>query len=169
MSAASRYARSMAVHALIFRPPREEDWPQIWQLATDAVVHVEDAPSQDEWLRNRLGFQGERVHFVAERAEEVIGYAAVERRAEEPDATFRIFVVVPWATQLDVAEALYERAAAELTGLGARRAWLREYASDEPLISFVRRKGFEVTEQYLLEGRKLVTLAKNLGGGSLTV
>jgi N-acetylglutamate synthase-like GNAT family acetyltransferase len=120
-------------------------------------------------LRNRLAFKGERVHFVAERAGEVVGYTAIERRAEDPDATFRVFVVVPWATEVDVAEVLYERAAAELASLGARRAWFREYASDEPLISFARRKGFEVSEEYLLEGRSLVTLAKDLGGSSLSV
>ena len=73
-----------------------------------------------------------------------------------------------WATNIEVAEVLYESASAELDALGAQRAWLREYASDRLLIEFVRSKGFEVTEEYARDGVQLVTLTKDLGASDLS-
>jgi len=124
---------------------------------------VSDAPAQTEWLEHRQAFEGVQRHFVAERGGVVVGYGAAERGPTDPDATYRLFVVTDWANDLDIAELLYARLAEELTRLGARRAWLREYASDEPLIAFVRSKGFTVREEYDYGGRALMTLAKALG------
>lgn len=149
------------------RLPKDIDWPRISELANVAVAHVSEAPVQHEWLRHRLEFDGSRTHCVAEEDGEVVGYAAVERRSQEPEATFRIFIVTSWSESLEVAEVLYEWAAAELANLTARRAWLREYASDQPLISFLRSRGFEVAEEYAHEGQQLVTLVKDLGASDL--
>ena len=70
---------------------------------------------------------------------------------------------------MDVAALLYARVAKELTKLGARRAWLREYASDEPLIAFARSKGFEIREEYDHGGRAMVTLTKDFPDSALAV
>ena len=110
-----------------------------------------------------MAFDGDQQHFVAEEGDGVVvGYGAVERRHDEPEGTFRVFVVTSWTDSVEVAEVLYEVASAELTNLGARRAWLREYASDQLLIEFARAKGFEVAEEYERDGVQLVTLAKDL-------
>ena len=151
------------------RRPSESDWPEILELANIAVDHVAEAPLQTEWLGHRRAFKGAQSHFVAERAGQVVGYTAVERGAEDPDATFRVFVVTSWSENLGVAELLFERAADELARLDARHAWLREYASDQLLIAFFRTKGFEVREEYEHHGRRLVTLTKDLGGSALAV
>jgi N-acetylglutamate synthase-like GNAT family acetyltransferase len=104
---------------------------------------------------------------VAERDGEVVGYTALERSTEDPEATFRLFVVVSWNTSLDVADLLFERALDELRRLGARNAWLREYASDQPLVAYFRSKGFDIRQEYEHDGQLLVTLAKDLGGSDL--
>lgn len=119
-------------------------------------------PIQDEWLENRKAFDGQQQHFVAERGSSVVGYAAVERRHDDAPATFRLFVVVDWRSDLAVAETLYDRASTELSRFGARRAWLREYASDRAVIDFAESRGFGIVQEYDREGERLVTLAKDL-------
>ena len=151
------------------RRPTEEDWQRIFELANAAVDHIAEAPLQSEWLGCRRAFNGIQSHFVAERDGEVVGYTAVERATEDPEATFRLFVVVSWNTSMDVTDLLFERAVDELERLGARHAWLREYASDQPLIAYFRSKGFDIREEYEHDGQLLVTLAKDLGGSDLAV
>ena len=136
-------------------------------MANAAVNHIAEAPLQSEWLGRRRAFNGIRSHFVAERDGEVVGYTALERATEDPEATFRLFVVVSWNTSLDVADLLFERALDELGQLGARNAWLREYASDQPLVAYFRSKGFDIRQEYEHDGQLLVTLAKDLGGSDL--
>lgn len=144
------------------RPPEERDWPRILELAGLAVAHVSDAPPQTEWLERRRAFDGIQRDFVAERMGSVVGYAAVERGPADPGATYRIFIVTDWASSLDVAALLYARVEEELVALGAQRAWLREYASDAPLVAFVRARGFEIREEYDHGGKTLVTLTRVL-------
>lgn len=151
------------------RAPAERDWPEILRLADTAVEHVPNAPHQIEWLEGRRGFEGVQRHFVAERGGTVVGYGAAERTASDPDGTYRLFVVTDWSADLDVACLLYEKAVEELVELGARRAWLREYASDEPLIEFVKGRGFEIREEYDYGGKTLVTLTKDLDTSALAV
>ena len=117
------------------RPPEESDWLKILELANLSVAHVSDAPIQTEWLGHRRAFPGYQKHFVAERAGEVAGYGAVERGAEDAQASYRVFVVTPWSDDSNMAELLYLRVAVELENAGAQHAWLREYASDQLLIA----------------------------------
>ena len=145
------------------RTPESHDWPRILELATSAVEHVSGQPAQQTWLRNRRDFDGQQRQFVAERDGEVVGYGAVERRPDEPEGSFRIFLVTSWAEDVDVADSLYATVEEELTSLGARWIWMREYASDAILIGFVRERGFRVLEEYDHEGTRLVTLAKEPG------
>ena len=154
---------------ITIRPPEQRDWPGIFELATTAVEHVTEAPAQNDWLRHRMAFPGRQTHFVAERYGKVVGYGAVERADEEPQATCRLFVVTAWRKGLEVAEELYAAALAELQKVGAQRAWLREYAGDELLIGFAQEKGFDVVQEYELDGMKLVTLAKDLRNSALAV
>ncbi len=154
---------------MVLRAPAERDWPEILELADLAVEHVSDAPHQTEWLEGRRAFEGVQRHFVAERGGTVVGYGAVERGLRDPDATYRLFVVTDWTESSEVAALLYDRVVEELAKLGARQAWLREYASDEPLIAFARGRGFEIREEYDHDGRTLVTLTKDLSGSALAV
>ncbi len=147
---------------LILREPGSADWQAIGRLANAAVEHVPGAPSQDDWVASRRSFAGEQSHRVAEREGAVVGYAAVERRAEEPEGLYRVFVVTSWRDTPDVADALYETVAAELARRGARHAWLREYADDEILIRFMHERGFRVRERYFRGGSELVTLERDL-------
>lgn len=151
------------------REPRDPDWPKILELANLAVDHVPGAPLQTQWLEHRRAFRGSRVHHVAECGGEVVGYAAIERGTGDPEATYRVFVVTNWAERLDVAERLWERVADELSNAGVRMAWLREYASDQPLIAFVRAKGFEIREEYEHDGELLVTLTREFSGSARAV
>jgi len=151
----------------VLRAPVEEDWPTVLELAGLAVAHVPNAPAQADWLERRRAFEGIQRHFVAERDRMVLGYGAVEHGPEDPEATYRVFVVTNWRESLDVAALLYARVVEELTSLRARQAWLREYASDEPLIAFVRSRGFEIREKYDHDGRPLVTLTKDLSSSHL--
>ena len=136
-------------------------------MANAAVNHIAEAPLQSEWLGRRRAFNGIRSHFVAERDGEVVGYTALERATEDPGATFRLFVVVSQDTSTDLTDLLFEKAADQLRRLGARHAWLREYASDQPLIAYFRSKGFDIRQQYEHDGQLLVTLVKDLGGSDL--
>ena len=165
-----RYSAGMSANQVAtLRLPAENDWPEILKLADVAVENVPNAPHQVEWLEGRRCFEGVQRHFVAELRGTVVGYGAAERAADDPDGTYRLFVVTDWNTGLDIACLLYERAMDELANLGARHAWLREYASDEPLIDFVRRRGFEIREEYDYAGKTLVTLTKSLSNSDLAV
>jgi hypothetical protein len=153
--------------AISLRSVVTADWPRILQLANLSVAHFPEAPEQSEWLGHRMAFAGYQRHVAAERGDEVVGYAAIERRSEDPEAAYRVFVVASWSDKTDVAEVLFNWAAAELARSGAQHAWLREYASDQPFISFLRGKGFAAGEEYEHGGHRLVTLTKELGNSAL--
>jgi hypothetical protein len=131
-----------------------------------AVKSVDGAPRQDEWVENRRGFRGERADVVAEARGGVVGYAAVERRPDDPNETYRIFLVTDWEDTSGVPGLLYEWVETELAGRRARAAWLREYAADASIAAFVRARGFEVQESYELDGIEMVTLVKDLRGSA---
>ncbi len=147
---------------LVLREPRPADWQAIRRLATAAVEHIPGAPNQDDWVSNRRDFVGEQAHCVAELGGEVVGYAAVERRPEEPEGLYRVFVVTAWRDTPEVADPLYESVAEELERRGARRAWLRELADDEIVIRFMAERGFRVRERYSHSGTELIALEKDL-------
>lgn len=150
----------------ILRPPREEDWTAILAVAGRSVAMVPGPPPQDEWLRARRSFAGERRHFVAtgEDPDVVHGYGAIEATGQ---GEYRLFVVAA-PPDLEVAgDALWRRALVELRALGARRVWMREYAEDEPLLAFARGRGFaEVARCQLDGGLGGVVLARRLGAGA---
>jgi hypothetical protein len=144
------------------RAVREGDWSQIGALANAAVKSVAEAPRQDEWVENRRRFRGERAEMVAAVGDQVLGYAAVERRPEDPHGTYRVFLVTDWEEAGDVGQALYEWAEAELGRREAHTAWLREYARDAKIAAFVGARGFGVRKRYELDGVEMVTLQKEL-------
>ena len=147
---------------LSLRAPAESDWPLISRLANVAVEHLEDVPTQEEWTDARQRFPGWQQHWVARRGEKVLGYGALERRDEEQEGAYRLFVVTAWTGPLEAAVLLYERATEELAGLGATTVWLREYAHDRPLIEFFEERGFAVGEPYRIDGVAMVNLTKRL-------
>ena len=65
------------------RAPTDDDWPAILALAELSLSELPNAPSQDEWLKNRRSFlpsDGIQRHFVAMAGERIVGYACIEHR-----------------------------------------------------------------------------------------
>ena len=52
---------------------------------------------------------------------------------------------------------MYERLAADLTALGAKRAWVREYARDTTILSFFAQRGFVERDRFAPPGYEEVT------------
>ena len=92
-----------------------------------------------------------------------MGYGAVESEFAQRPGGYRIFIVTS-PDQLDqVGPVLYERAMSALSELGARQAWLIEYAEDDHFIGFLGRLGFGQVRRFRLEsGVECVVLAKPL-------
>jgi len=153
----------MPTGPLTFREPIERDWPAIARLADVAVEHVDGAPEQSAWVRARIDFEGERVHIVAERRGELVGYGAIEWRPGDPERQSRCFIVLSSRRDIDVADELFNVLRLRAEGRGDERLWLREYAADERLIAFFESRGFEITRRYEHEGRALVTLSRAIG------
>jgi len=149
------------------RDPQECDWQQIARLADVAVSHLEGAPTQEEWARNRRSFGGSRRHQVALVDGEVAGYAGIEASgaALEGDAA-RLFLVTAWTGPLDAALALYEWAMDEAARVGVTSVWMREYASDRPLLDFFSARSFEMSEPYEVGGVQVVNFGRTIDGGS---
>jgi hypothetical protein len=150
---------------LELRDPRESDWEQIAQLADVAVSHLEGAPTQEEWVRNRRSFGGPRRHHVALVEGEVAGYAGIEASGAvlEGDAA-RLFLVTAWTGSLAAALALYDWALGEAVRVGVTSVWMREYASDRPLLDFFAARGFEMGKPYEVGGFQVVNVGFSLGG-----
>lgn len=146
---------------LVVRDPVDADWPRIAELADVAVEPVAGAPGQEEWVAARFGFEGPRRHHVALEADAVVGYGSVEARPTDDDGVYRVFLVTDWVERIDVADALWDVIATDLDGLGARGAWLREYADDERLLAFFAERGFVVGAPYDHDGARLVNLRRD--------
>ena len=147
---------------LRIRTPSDDEWPAILGLADTALPW--DPAGNREWLENRKRFSGRRGHYVAEGVPSgpVVAYGAIE---EGPDpGSFRVFVVMdPALLVTETAGLLYERLVAELAALGARSAWVREYARDQAVLAFFSRRGFVERDRFSPQGHEeMVVMAKKL-------
>jgi hypothetical protein len=150
---------------LEIREPRESEWGAIARLADVAVDHLTEAPTQEEWVRARRGFAGWRRHRVVVRDREVAGYGGIEHPGADPAGeSVRLFVVTASTGSLEVAEQLYEWALGALEEASAGSVWMREYASDRPLLDFFAERGFTIGEPYDVSGTLLVNCSRSLGG-----
>src|SRR5258708_7599463 len=132
--------------------PLEGDWTAIGQLANEAVRHIPGAPQQAEWLRNRIGFRGARRHWVATSGTRIVGYGGLERGEGVPRNECRLFLVVAWSQPgaSEIADQLLSRLRYDAALLLREdRLWVREYASDEPLIQFLLARGFKIVDDYV--------------------
>ena len=145
------------------RSPEEDDWPAIRAVADAAAPGRER--ENDEWLRHRRGFPVDRYprrHYVVvgESTAAVIGYGAIEGSAT---ASFRVFVVMDDALLGVAGPSLYDRLAGDLRELGARRAWVREDATDAALLDFFRGCGLDESERrQVIGGHEIVVLERQL-------
>ena len=152
------------MESLSVREPCETDWPAILAVANKSVARVLGAGPQDEWLRNRRSFdhsKGVQQQLIAEASGSPVGYAALESREPVKPHSFRLFVVCA-AEHLETAgELLYAELYSRLRRLEADDAWFREYASDDALIAFAKRRGFAERERFVFQGVELVVLVKS--------
>ena len=117
---------------------------------------------QHEWVNARKSFGGERRHHLLESDGDIIGYCAIELSDRDAGRSFRAFVVTDWREGPDNAAILYQQVLDDLRTVGATHAWMREYASDAPLISFFRERGFGVGEPFERGSERFVILRKAL-------
>jgi N-acetylglutamate synthase-like GNAT family acetyltransferase len=123
-----------------------------------------DASGNREWLENRKQFAGQRRHYAAEEvpAGAAVGYGAIE---EGPDSgSFRICIVMdPPLLATETGALMYERLAADLTALGAKSAWVREYARDTAILSFFAQRGFVERDRFAPPGyEEMAVMTKRL-------
>jgi GNAT superfamily N-acetyltransferase len=162
---ATRQAAGDCMSDARLRPVGDADWPALLELANHSVVHVPGAGSQEAWHENRRQFDtatGVQRQLVAEdrHTGALLGYLAVESNLP---GEFRLFLVIPSSRLFALGELLYARAVELLRALGARRVWFTEYAGDEPLLAFIRARGFTESRRFVLpEGPEAVTLVKDL-------
>ena len=91
-----------------FREVRKEDWTQIDWLASDEVQEADHSELAYQWSANRRSFQGDRIHSVAVQEDQVVGYCGLERTTDEPDNSYRMFLVTDWNPENQaVQEALF--------------------------------------------------------------
>ena len=129
------------------RPPTDADWDAVL-AAADAAVPF-DPRTNREWARNRRTFDatgGVRRHHVAVDGERTIGYGAVEL-ATAGATRARLFVTTAPSLLDSVGDLLYRRLMADADELGVAVVWLREYVLDEPLLHFLRERGFVEVER----------------------
>jgi|TARA_Y100000310_G_scaffold336490_1_gene421159 hypothetical protein len=147
-----------------FRPPTDNDWPVIWEIANQSVADVPGAGVQDEWLVNRRGFSehGFQHHFVLTDHGSVLGYGSVERASDAPPDIYRIFVVTAPEHLQECGARIFDRAERKLMELSAVESRLVEYAEDHRLGSFLLARGYtEVREFQLDSGQQAVVLSKD--------
>ena len=136
------------------RPPVDDDWPGILDVANRSVAAVPGAGTQEGWLANRQAFDaatGEQEHWVAvtnDVSAHIVGYVGVERRAGEEHA--RLFVVTDPADRDDVGSRLLRHAIDVARKAGAIRASLVEYASDGAFVAFLLAHGFVEERRFAL-------------------
>jgi GNAT superfamily N-acetyltransferase len=136
------------------------DWDAIGALANASVRHVPGAGPQAEWLSNRIGFSGQRWHFVAERSGAIAGYGSLEAQTREADSSFRQFLVVPWDTDAgaEVADVLLMRLVDVARSEQVANVWMREYADDGPMLDHLLARGFALGRRYIWNGIALAEL-----------
>jgi hypothetical protein len=146
------------------RAPTEQDWPAIGRVADVSLPW--QAQGNQEWLRNRMNFDGRaypRRHYIAERtaSNEVVGYGSVE--GGSIPSRYRVFIVTAAALLPTVGEALFARLLEDLVSLGTKTAWAREEARDTSLLEFFRRHGFSGDREFTTDGGlRVVTIELDL-------
>jgi hypothetical protein len=144
------------------RVPTDGDWPRILRCAEAAAPWAGDA--NRVWAANRRGFDGARFgrrHYVAIQSREIVGYGAIEGDGE---GRWRMFVVMaPGRLRSGAGDAVFARLTDDLSGLGAKAAWMREEARDRALILFAKERGFSESQRFEFEGTEIVVLEGNLG------
>ena len=128
---------------LIFRFPRDYDWPHILWLANESVRHLPDAGDQSAWLANRREFPSERCreHFVATGNGGIAGYAAMEELPGD-NLRFRLFLVTLPSARATVGESMMRRLLALLETCAAAEARFIEYSADGEFLEFLKEYGF---------------------------
>jgi N-acetylglutamate synthase-like GNAT family acetyltransferase len=130
---------------LVFRTPRDDEWPAILDLAHLSLAELPVVPNQQEWLDNRRWFSpsdGIQQHLVATADERIVGYGGVERRHGARDGWYRLFAVMEPSARATLGTRLLARLRECLIDLGARHAWMMEYEADGGFVSFLERMGF---------------------------
>ena len=102
--------------------------------------------------------EGTREHFVAGLDDRIVGYAAIERRIDAPAGLYRMFVVVEPSNRPTLGTMLLAELRRRLVGLGAHRAWMREFEADAGFIAYLEQMGFERTNAVDIDGRVAVEL-----------
>ena len=133
---------------LIFRFPKDSDWPHILRLANESVRHLPCVSDQSAWLANRREFPSERCreHFVAVEDGRIAGYAAMEELPGD-SLRFRLFVVTSPSARGHLGEILTQRLLVRLKACAAAEAHFLEYAEDEGFIAFLEARGFHRTRE----------------------
>jgi SAM-dependent methyltransferase len=138
---------------VILRPPGDDDWPAILDLAHRSLSELPDAPPQEDWLRNRRAFPqqtGKQHHLVAVAGDQVVGYAAAEQRRGAAEGEYRLFIVVAPADRATLGRMLFEQLREFLLGANQRRGWMLEYVADSDFLSFLEELGFVRVESFNL-------------------
>ena len=131
------------------RPPVEADWDAVL-AAADAAGPLRPGDQPRQWIcatgAPSTRPDGVRRHHVAVAEDgRVIGYGAVEL-ATAGATRARLFVTTAPALLPSVGDALYRRLIADAEELGVATVWLRELTGrDEPLLAFLRARGFVET------------------------
>ena len=148
---------------IVFRSPRNDDWPAILELAELSLAELPDAPSQLEWLNNRKSFStsdGIQQHFVATSAERIVGYACIEHRDKTAAGEFRLWMVVAPPARKSLGTTLLAKLRECLLSVDARRARLVEYEADGAFISYLEAIGFVRRNSFNLDdGTRAVELS----------
>src|SRR5260370_29706358 len=131
---------------IALRAPTKDDWPAILALAELSLSELPNTPSQHEWLNNRRSFSpsdGIQKHFVATSSGRIVGYSCIEHRiktdggSEPTDGVYRLFVVVAPSERRTLGTRLLAKLRECLIDLGARRAWVAEYAADAGFLGYL--------------------------------
>lgn len=146
------------------RQPEENDWPALLALANESLAGMQGAPDQREWLENRRSFptNGTREHLLMEKNGQVVGYAAVEHRADSSEGGYRLFLVTAETDRAELGEVLLDWLEARLADLGARSAWFIEFADDAPFIRYLQTKDYRESRRFQWEGWELVVLSRSI-------
>lgn len=138
---------------VIFRDPREDDWPGILNIANASVAAVEGAGTQEEWLENRKTFTGNGIqhHFVCTDAGQLLGYGSAENASDAQADSYRLFVVTQPETLHSIGEAIFDELVRILPKFRAQRSWFVEYANDSSLTGFLKDHGYEESRRFKLD------------------
>ena len=148
-----------------FRTPQDSDWPEILRIANRSVAVVPGAVDQSGWLatRRHVHQDEDQYHVVLEDKGRILGYGAVEHADEAASDSYRIFVVTDPEHLEEYGSLIFEHAELRLQDFKASSSYFMEYADDERLNSFIRRRGYSNVMMFDLDsGRQAVILSKSL-------